>query len=70
MRPEVQYPLDKILWGIKSVKMNSSSAEFGPIAHLTSREHSFVHPSPGTKGPVATMALGKMQSSLVADDTY
>lgn len=70
MRPEVQYLLDKTLWGIESVKINSSSAEFGPVAPLKSREQSFVHPSPGTKGPVAAIALCKMQSSLDADDTY
>lgn len=70
MRPEVQYLLDKTLWGIESVKINSSSAKFGPVAPLKSREQSFVHPSPGTKGPVATIALYKMQSSPDADETH
>lgn len=50
MRPEVQYPLDKILWGIESVKVNSSSAKFGPVAHLKSREQSFVHLEPRHQG--------------------
>lgn len=70
MRPEVQYLLDKTLWGIESVKINSSSAEFGPVAPLKSRKQSFVHPSPGTKGPVATVALCKVQRSPGADDAY
>lgn len=56
--------------GSSLLKLTPAQLNLGRLLILNQENKALSTLSPDTKGPVATITLCKMQSSVVADDTY